>query len=66
MEAIRLIGRSSRLSLLQIEIAKQKIEAAFPGIRAEIIARSSKGDALQHIPLHTVEGTDFFTRDIYQ
>src|SRR6185503_5439925 len=65
MEAIRLIGRSSRLSLLQIEIAKQKIEAAFPGTRVEIIARSSKGDALQHIPLHTVEGTDFFTRDIF-
>jgi hydroxymethylbilane synthase len=65
MEAIRLIGRSSRLSLLQIEIAKQKIEAAFPGIRVEIIARSSKGDVLQNIPLHTVEGTDFFTRDIF-
>jgi hydroxymethylbilane synthase len=65
MEAIRLIGRSSRLSLLQIEIAKQQIEAAFPGIRVEIIARSSKGDDLQHIPLHTVEGTDFFTRDIF-
>lgn len=65
MEAIRLIGRNSRLSLLQIEITRKKIEAAFPGIRVEIVARSSKGDALQHIPLHTVEGSDFFTQDIF-
>jgi porphobilinogen deaminase len=31
----------------------------------EVIARSSKGDALQNIPLHTVEGSDFFTQDIF-
>ena len=64
-ETIRLIGRSSRLSLLQIDIVKQKIETAFPGLKVEVIARSSRGDALQEIPLHTVEGTDFFTQDIF-
>ena len=31
----------------------------------EIIARSSRGDALQDVPLHTVEGSDFFTQDIF-
>lgn len=31
----------------------------------QIIARSSRGDALQDIPLHTVEGSDFFTQDIF-
>ena len=65
METIKLIGRSSRLSLLQIDIVKQKIQAAFPGIKVEVIERSSKGDALQNIPLHTVEGSDFFTQDIF-
>ena len=65
METIRLIGRNSRLSLLQIEIARGRIEAAFPGTRVEVIARSSKGDELQNIPLHTVEGSDFFTQDIF-
>lgn len=64
-ETIKLIGRSSRLSLLQIDIVKQKILAAFPGINVEVIARSSRGDALQEIPLHTVEGSDFFTQDIF-
>src|SRR5688572_25484823 len=65
METIRLIGRSSRLSLLQIDIVKQKIQSAFPGVKVDVIERSSKGDVLQNIPLHTVEGSDFFTQDIF-
>jgi hydroxymethylbilane synthase len=65
-ETIRLIGRNSRLSLLQIGIVRDKIEAAFPGMNVEIIARSSKGDELQNVPLHTVEGSDFFTKDIFE
>ncbi|HEY5968060.1 MAG TPA: hydroxymethylbilane synthase [Chitinophagaceae bacterium] len=65
METIKLIGRSSRLSLLQIDIVKRKIQNAFPDIKVEVIARSSKGDGLQNIPLHTVEGSDFFTQDIF-
>ena len=65
METIKLIGRSSRLSLLQIDIVKRKIQSAFPDMKVEVIARSSKGDALQNIPLHTVEGSDFFTQDIF-
>ena len=65
METIKLIGRSSRLSLLQIDIVKQKIQTAFPHMSVEVIARSSKGDELQNISLHTVEGSDFFTQDIF-
>lgn len=65
METIKLIGRSSRLSLLQIDIVKRKIQSSFPNIIVEVIERSSKGDALQNIPLHTVEGSDFFTQDIF-
>ena len=65
MEMVRLIGRNSRLSLLQLEIVKQKLEAAFDNVDVQIIARSSCGDALQDVPLHTVEGSDFFTQDIF-
>jgi hydroxymethylbilane synthase len=64
-QTIRLIGRSSRLSLLQIDIVMQKILASFPEMKVEVIASSSRGDALQEIPLHTVEGSDFFTQDIF-
>lgn len=31
----------------------------------EVIARSSRGDELKDIPLQTVEGSDFFTQDIF-
>jgi hydroxymethylbilane synthase len=65
MAIIRLIGRDSRLSLLQLELVKQRIEAACPGTGVQIIARSSRGDALQDLPLQTVEGSDFFTQDIF-
>ena len=58
METIKLIGRSSRLSLLQIDIVKQKVQAAFPNMKVEVIARNSKGDALQDIPLHAIEGRE--------
>ena len=65
MDRIRLTGRSSRLSRLQIDIVADKIRAAFPGTEIGVIARNSRGDQLQDIPLHTVEGSDFFTQDIF-
>ena len=64
-ESIILTGRSSRLSLLQLDIVKQMIKEAFPELKVEIKTRNSRGDALQEIPLHTVEGSDFFTKDIF-
>ena len=65
MQKIRLIGRSSRLSLLQIDIVRQKIRDHFPSLEVEIITRSSQGDELSNVPLHTVEGSDFFTQSIF-
>lgn len=62
---IRLTGRSSRLSLLQLDIVKQKIQSRFQKLDVEIISKTSKGDNLQNIPLHTLEGSDFFTQDIF-
>jgi len=64
-ETIRLIGRGSKLSLLQLEKVKHKIAAAYPGMKVEIVVRESRGDTLQNIPLQTVEGSDFFTQDIF-
>lgn len=52
--------------MLQLEIVRNKILAAFPGIQVDLIARSSRGDALADIPLQTVEGSDFFTADIFE
>jgi len=49
-----------------METVKNKIEASFGNISVEVIAGSSRGDALQNIPLQTVEGTDFFTHEIFE
>lgn len=65
MEKIRITGRASKLSLLQMEKTKRKIEAVFPSIEVELLPRESRGDQLQNIPLQTVEGSDFFTQDIF-
>ena len=66
METIRLIGRDSRLSRLQLQIVQRKIEQAFPGVHVQQVHRSSRGDELQDVPLHTVEGQDFFTQAIFE
>lgn len=66
MKTIRIIGRNSRLSLLQMEKVRQKIKQHFPDTAISIIPRSSQGDILQDVPLQTVEGTDFFTQEIFE
>ena len=48
-----------------MEKVKQKIEVAYPGIDVQFVIRETRGDQLQDIPLQTVEGSDFFTRDIF-
>ncbi len=44
---------------------KHKIATAYPDLKVEIVVRESRGDTLQNIPLQTVEGSDFFTQDIF-
>ena len=63
METIRLTGRGSRLSLLQMEKVRQKINVAFPHLYVQLITRDSRGDELAEIPLQTLEGSDFFTSE---
>jgi hydroxymethylbilane synthase len=65
MEKIRITGRNSRLSLLQIEKVKQSILQFYPDLQVELVTKDSLGDQLVDIPLQTVEGTDFFTIDFF-
>lgn len=65
MQQLRIIGRGSRLSLLQMQKVEVQVRALFPGVEPVLITRTSRGDALTDVPLQTVEGTDFFTRDIF-
>ncbi|MDQ3016172.1 MAG: hypothetical protein M3R25_05565, partial [Bacteroidota bacterium] len=65
MKRVKIICRSSRLSLLQAEIVRKKIEVALPGISVEVIGRTSRGDRESCIPLTSLEGSDFFTEEIF-
>ncbi len=56
---IRIIGRNSRLSLVQIE----EIKAFLPYVEFEVTAIASLGDKNKHIPLETCNIADFFTRE---
>lgn len=51
---------------MQIEQVKNRILSVFPDSEVTILPRESRGDILQDIPLQTVEGTDFFTADLYR
>ncbi len=65
MKPVRIICRSSMLSLLQAEMVRKKIEAALPGISVEVIGRTSRGDRESCVPLTSLDGTDFFTEEIF-
>ncbi len=65
MKAIRIIGRNSRLSLVQMELVRDRIRELFPDLPVTLLPRSSRGDQLPDVPLQTVEGSDFFTQDIF-
>ena len=56
--------RGSWLSLAQAEIFKKKVHTVYPGITIEITIIETSGDKEQSMPLHLVEGKDFFTKEI--
>lgn len=66
MNRIRIICRSSRLSLLQAQLVRQKILQVEPNAVVEIAGRSSRGDRELNVSLSALDGTDFFTEDIFQ
>ncbi len=63
-KTFNIVGRSSWLSLAQMELFSQKVKARFPEVSLNIILKETKGDQNQSTPLHKIEGKDFFTKDI--
>lgn len=63
---VTLIGRGSKLSRIQLDLVKKKIESELPYSGVGINFKDSLGDQLNETPLHTQEGTDFFSRLITQ
>ncbi|MFN5423664.1 MAG: hypothetical protein ACK5AO_10385, partial [bacterium] len=66
MKQVRIICRNSRLSLIQAELVRSKILAIQPYTEVIIIPRSSLGDRELTVPLSALDGTDFFTQEIFE
>ena len=56
--------RGSWLSLAQAEIFKKKVRALYPDVKIITTIIETSGDKEQTMPLHLVEGKDFFTKEI--
>ncbi|MEH2956355.1 hydroxymethylbilane synthase [Candidatus Merdisoma sp. JLR.KK006] len=61
---IRIGTRKSRLALVQTELVKEKIEAAFPEAEVEIVKLSTKGDELLDRSLTSFGGKGVFTKEL--
>ena len=61
---IRIGTRKSRLALIQTDLVRQSIEAAFPEAEIEIVEMSTKGDELLDRSLTSFGGKGVFTREL--
>ena len=61
---IRIGTRKSRLALIQTDLVRQRIEAAFPEAEIEIVEMSTKGDELLDRSLTSFGGKGVFTREL--
>jgi hydroxymethylbilane synthase len=58
--------RGSWLSLAQAHLFIKKVTDVLPNIKLQIKVVETAGDREQSMPLHLVEGKDFFTKEIQQ
>lgn len=65
MNSIKLTGRKSKLSLIQIDTVQQAILSVAPNTNIQVQPMESLGDKLKEAPLQLMEGTDFFTEAVY-
>jgi hydroxymethylbilane synthase len=63
---LRIGSRPSALALAQAHLVKERIEAALPGLMAEIVAVSTSGDKLTTASLARVGGKGLFVRELEQ
>ena len=63
---LRIGSRPSALALAQTGLVKEQIEAALPGLNAEIVAISTSGDKLTSASLARIGGKGLFIRELEQ
>ena len=61
---LRIATRRSRLALWQAEFVKSRLEALHPGLRAELVALSTRGDELLDASLAKAGGKGLFVKEL--
>jgi hydroxymethylbilane synthase len=62
--ALRIGTRGSKLALAQAEWIRRRLEAANPGLRAELVVIRTSGDRITDVPLHQVGGKGLFVKEL--
>jgi hydroxymethylbilane synthase len=61
---LRVGTRGSQLALAQAEWIRRRLEAATPGLRAELVVIRTSGDRIADVPLHQVGGKGLFVKEL--
>jgi len=61
---LRIGTRGSRLALAQAEWVRQRLAAAHPGLRSELVVIKTSGDRVRDVPLHQVGGKGLFVKEL--
>jgi hydroxymethylbilane synthase len=64
--ALRIATRKSPLALWQAEHVRDRLMAAHPGLRVELVTMSTRGDKLLDAPLAKVGGKGLFVKELEQ
>lgn len=63
---IRIATRKSPLALWQAEHVAERLEAAFPGLKTELVKMVTKGDKILDAPLAKIGGKGLFVKELEQ
>ena len=54
------------MSLYQARLVAGRVRRVHPNVEIELVPRNSRGDRLTNVPLSALDGTDFFTEEIFE
>jgi hydroxymethylbilane synthase len=61
---LRIATRRSQLALWQAEHVRERLLAAFPGLRVELMPLSTQGDRILDVPLAKIGGKGLFVKEL--
>ena len=65
-QTLRIATRESPLALWQAHFVKDRLEAAHPGLRVELVGMTTEGDRILGVPLAKIGGKGLFIKELEQ